>query len=170
METWDAITTRRQTREFGDGPVDEQILVRILDAARRAPSARNRQRWDVVIVQDSDRIERLSHVWQGAAWVVNAPVVMALIVPEASHDERAAIRFDLGQMAMLLMIAATDAGLASGQANCADQDLARHLLGLPSEHECAMLLALGHPRGGPMQPIRHLNRRALDEMVHHERW
>lgn len=170
MDTWDAITARRQVREYVRRPVDESQLLRVLEAAGRAPSARNRQRWDFVVVEDAERIERLSHVWQGAAWIAAAPTVVALVVPAAaSAEEHSSIRFDLGQAAMLMMVAATEAGLASGQANCQDHDLAREVLGLPDDRECAMLIALGHPVD-PLAPIRRPDRRPLDEVVHREVW
>ena len=44
METWDAITARRATREYDDTPLAEADLERILEAGRRAPSASNNQR------------------------------------------------------------------------------------------------------------------------------
>lgn len=171
METWEAIITRRQVRQFSDRAVEDAHLLRVLAAASRSPSARNRQRWDFIVVEDAVRIERLSHVWQGASWTTAAPVVVALVVPVASTpDEYSSIRFDLGQVAMTMMLAATDAGLASGQANCQDQALARQVLGLPDDRECVMLIALGHPSRGRLSPIEHLDRRALGDVVHREVW
>ena len=51
-----------------------------------------------------------------------------------------------------------------------DQDLARCLLGLPPERFCAYLIALGHPADRPLAPLRKINRRPFEEVVHHERW
>ena len=94
---------------------------------------------------------------------------VALVVPVSSDaSEREEIRFDLGQAAMLMMVMATDLGLSSGQATCADQALARESLGLPADRECAMLIALGY--GPELRPIARPARRALDEVMHHGRW
>ena len=73
METWDAITARRQVRAYTDEPVAPDDLERVLLAGSRAPSARNRQRWDFVVVTDRAQLVRLSGVWQGATWVSGGP-------------------------------------------------------------------------------------------------
>lgn len=171
MQTLDAIATRRQRRHFTDEPIDADTLEAILRAASSAPSARNRQRWNYVVVTNRAKLDELTNVWPGAAWVNRSAATVALIVPQGvDQDERSAIRFDLGQSAMLLMLAATDFGLASGQANCADQELARSILGFPDDHECAMLIALGHPARGTLETATGHARFDLDSIVHHDRW
>jgi nitroreductase len=171
METWDAITARRQVRAYTDEPVAPDDLERVLLAGSRAPSARNRQRWDFVVVTDRAQLVRLSGVWQGATWVNGAAAVIALVVPAADDpDERAGIRFDLGQASMSMMLAATDRGLGSGQAGCHDQQLAREVLGIPADRECAMLIALGVPADGPVRPLRRVDRRPVDAIAHFGRW
>jgi nitroreductase len=52
METWDAIRSRRNVREFSDKTVSVEDLDRILEAGRRAPSSKNSQPWDFVLVTD----------------------------------------------------------------------------------------------------------------------
>jgi nitroreductase len=83
-------------------------------------------------------------------------------------SEREEIRFDLGQAAMLMMVMATDLGISSGEATCADQGLAREVLGLPADRESAMLIALGY--GPELRPIARPARRPLDDVVHRGRW
>ncbi|HEU5113837.1 MAG TPA: nitroreductase family protein, partial [Acidimicrobiia bacterium] len=65
METWDAITARRATREYDDRPLTDEDLERVLEAGRRAPSSRNNQRWDFVLIRDREQLEQISKVWQG---------------------------------------------------------------------------------------------------------
>jgi nitroreductase len=48
METWDAIRSRRNTREYQDRPIDGADLDRILEAGRRSPSSMNEQPWDFI--------------------------------------------------------------------------------------------------------------------------
>lgn len=171
METWDAITTRRQVRDFAPDSVPNDDLTRVIEAGRRSPSARNRQRWDFVAVTDREQLERLSHVWTGAKWITGAAATIALVVPKSDDPgEREDIRFDLGQAAMSMMLMATDLGLASGQAGCDDQPLAREVLGLPDDRECAMLIALGTPAAGPLQPMSRLDRRPVSEVAHLGTW
>ncbi|MGH3156547.1 MAG: nitroreductase family protein [Streptosporangiaceae bacterium] len=55
METWDAITSRRNVRQFSDQPIPPEHLDRLLAVARRSPSSQNWQPWDFVAVTDRDR-------------------------------------------------------------------------------------------------------------------
>jgi nitroreductase len=170
MDTWDTITSRRQVRSFTSDPIPEKDLERILEAGRRAPSSRNGQRWDFVVVSDRGQLERLAQVWQGAHWIADSTATIALVIPLAQGDEALIDRSDLGQAAMQMMIAATGFGIASGQAVCHDQVLAQEVLGFPDGKQCALLIALGYPADRPLQPIQKPSRRDFDEVVHFETW
>lgn len=65
METWEAISSRRNVRSFTDEPLPAVVLERILEAGWRAPSSRNWQPWDFVVVTDREQLQQLSEVWQG---------------------------------------------------------------------------------------------------------
>jgi hypothetical protein len=67
--------------------------------------------------------------------------------------------------AMSMLLAATDAGVASGHSAVEDQDLARSVLGLVPEQTCWYLLVLGRPTK-PQRPITEPDRRSLDDVVH----
>ena len=58
METWDAISSRRNVRAFADRPIADEDLDRILEAARRTPSSSNQQRWDFVVCTDREQLRR----------------------------------------------------------------------------------------------------------------
>ncbi len=62
VETWDAITSRRDVREYEERAIPDEDLDRILEAGRRAPSGRNRQPWDFVVVTERDRLVELAEV------------------------------------------------------------------------------------------------------------
>jgi nitroreductase len=171
METWDAITARRNVRDFDDRPLPRELLERILEAGRRAPSARNWQPWDFVVVTDRKQLEELARVAPGAVHVATSAATIALILPDT--DDRGArdrAQFDLGQATMAMMIAAADLGIGSGHAGVGDQELARRLLGLPADRYAARFIDLGYPADRPLKPIRNPNRRPFDEVVHWERW
>jgi nitroreductase len=172
METWDAITARRNVREFDDRPVPREVLERILEAGRRAPSAQNWQPWDFVVVTDRERLRELATASPGGGGhVATSAATIALILPDT--DDRARrdrSQFDLGQATMAMMIAAADLGVGSGHAGVGDQDLARRLLGLPEDRYAARMIDLGYPADRPLKPIRNPNRRPFDEVVHWGRW
>lgn len=170
METWQAMTSRRNVREFSDVAVKPGDLDMILEAGRRSPSSRNWQPWDFILVTDREQLTALAGVWKGAWHVANARAVIAVIAPVLPASEQATLQFDLGQATISMMIAAADLGVGTAHASVSDQDLARRLLGFPQDRFCSNLISIGMPAEGPLTPIKNLNRRAFDEVVHRGGW
>lgn len=170
METWEAIRSRRDVREFADRSIGDDHLDQILEAGRRAPSSRNWQPWDFVVVTDRDQLGELAKVWQGAAHVASSAATVALIAPIVEDGKRQIEYFDLGQAAVSMMIAAADLGIGSGHSAVGDQELARQILGFPEDRFCAHLIPFGYPVEKPLFPLRRPNRRPFDEVVHRGRW
>ena len=171
METWDAIMSRRNVRDYSDRAVSDAHLERILEAARRTPSSMNEQPWDFVICTDRDQLRELADVWRFAGHVARSAATIAIVAP-ASDDasRRETIEYDLGQATMSILLAATDLGIGSAHAAVADQDLARRILGFPEDRHCAWLVALGYPADRPLRPIKAPARRPLHEVVHRGGW
>ena len=171
METWDAIRSRRNVRIYDDTPIPDADLDRILEAGWRAPSASNRQRWELVVVTDREQLEELATEWQGARHIPGSAATIALLLAEPESDRYRSIdQFDLGQATAAMSIAAADLGIGSGHAAVGDQDAARRILGFPETHYCAYLLGLGYPADRPLRPIETPDRRPFDEVVHRGRW
>ena len=171
METWDAITSRRNVRQFTDQPIEEDALDRILEAGRRAPSGRNWQPWDFVAVTDRGQLQELSQVGPGAGHVATAAAAIALVIEDFDDQgQRERARYDLGQATMAMMIAAADEGVGSSHAGVHDQATARGVLGVPADRRVAYLIDLGYPADRPLKPIRRPDRRPFDEVVHRGRW
>lgn len=171
METWDAIRARRNVRRYARGAIPPEHLERILEAGRRAPSSMNQQAWDFVVVTERERLRELARVWRYAEHVAGSAATIALVLPHTEdRDARDIAWYDLGQVTMAMMLAAADLGIGSSHAAVGDHALARRLLALPEDRECAMLLALGYPAGAPLAPLERPARRASDEVVHRERW
>jgi nitroreductase len=171
MEAWDAIRARRNVRQYRPDPVGDDELARIVEAGWRAPSAKNRQPWDFVVVTDRAQLRELSTVWRGAGHIASAPAAIALVVPVPPDDRRLVTdTYDIGQATMAMMIAATDLGIGTGHSSVGDQEKARAILGVPDDHLVAFLLGIGYPADRPLAPIRKPNRRPFSEVVHRGRW
>ena len=171
METWDAIRSRRNVRSYTGLAISDDDLNQVLEAGRRTPSANNWQPWDFVVVTDRNRLASLSRVWQGAGHVARAAAAIAIVAPvQPDETRRGWMHYDLGQLTMSLMLAATDVGIGSAHAWVTDQVTAREVLGFPQDHELAWLLALGYPSDRPLSPLAKVNRRPFDDVVHRERW
>ena len=168
MDVSDAIRSQRAVRRFEDRLISGEDLERILDAGRRAPSSMNEQRWAFVVVTERQRLVELSRVGDYAGHIAGAAAAVALVTPEAEEDwQRESIQFDLGQCAQNLMLAAWGMGIGSVHAAVYDADLALELLGYPDGWRCDYVLSLGYPARPPSGPGE---RRALDDLVHRDRW
>ena len=171
METFDAIRSRRKIAEYSPEPIELEKLNQILEAGRRAPSSRNEQRWDFIVVTDREQLRRLALVWRGAAHIADAPVAIGVVAPfSQDHRENASINFDLGQAVTSMMIAAADLGIGSRHASVHDYELAADILQLPDERRLTWLFGLGYPGDRPLKPIVNPLRRPFDEVVHHNVW
>lgn len=171
METWDTIRSRRNVRAYEDRAIPAEDLERILEAARRTPSSTNHQASDFVLVTERQRLRELAGVWRFAAHVATSSATIALVMPASDdRDERETFQYDLGQVTMSIMVAAADLGIGSGHASVGDQLLARRILGLPEDRECAWLVVLGYPADRPLSPISRPRRRPFEDVVHRQRW
>src|ERR1700761_4162948 len=142
MQTWQAITSRRNVRSFADPPIPPAELDQILEAGRRAPSSQNWQPWDFILVTDREQLRELAGVWRGAGHVAGSAATIVVIAPAADNEFHRA-QFDLGQATMAMTLAAVDLGIGSCHAGVADMELARELLGLPADRDWAFLVSLG---------------------------
>jgi nitroreductase len=171
METWDAVRSRRNVRQYTDQPIARADLERILEAGRRAPSAGNWQPWNFVVVADRAQLGELAMVWQGARHIAQTAATIAVVARQPEDQrQRDLLQYDLGQVTAQLMITATDLGIGSGHAAVQDQDQARRVLGFPDGFFCAYLIGLGYPADRPLHPLEQPNRRAFDDVVHWDRW
>jgi nitroreductase len=167
MDTWNAIRARRNVRSYDDRPIPASDLDRVLEAGRRAPSSRNQQRWDFVLVTDRLRLHDLAKVWRGAGHVAGSAATVGLVT---TPSDDWSIAYDLGQVSMSMILAAADLGVGSGHAAVRDQELARRLLGFPEDRVLAWMIAFGYPADRPLRPIQRPDRRPFDDVVHRDNW
>jgi nitroreductase len=157
VETWDAIRARRNVRSYGERAIAAEDLDRILEAARRAPSAGNQQAWDFVVCTDREQLAQLARVGPAARHVAGSAATLALVAPRSDDTRmRDLVQFDLGQATMSVMLAAADLGIGTAHAGVHDQELARRLLGVPADR--------------PLTPIERPDRRPLTDVVHRGHW
>ena len=171
METWDAITARRNVRQFTDQAIPDADLDHVLEAGRIAPSSQNNQPWDFVVVTDRDLLRELSGVWRGGGHIAHAAAAIALVVGDEDEPRvRERNRFDIGQATMQMMIAAADRGIGAGHSAVGDQAVARSVLGVPGDRLVAFVIDLGYPADRPLRPGTRLKRRSFDDVVHRNGW
>ncbi len=176
METWEAIRTKRAIRDYDTRPVPDSVVRRVLDAGRRAGSARNVQPWRFVLVREQARKKALSECGRFAAHLATAAFVV-VICTDAGHRRWAG--FDAGRAAQNMMLAAWDQGVGSCVVALHDEPRARELLRVPATYDIQVAIAFGYPSSkgeGRFQRfvrtkvLRVTGRKPLTEMVFEEEW
>ena len=159
-------------RAFRTDPLGQDHLRSIMDAGRLSGSSKNTQRWAFVLVQERGTLERLSHVGDFAGHLAGAAAAVALVTPTLGPGHPLSIMWDLGRCAQNMTLAAWSMGIGSVPATVYQQPLAREILGYPDDHWCEYLLSFGYPADPAerTRPARAGGRRALEELLHDERW
>jgi nitroreductase len=170
---WDAIRTKRAVRQFADRPIEPDPIDRIVAAGRRAHSSKNLQRWAFILVQDRDRLARLSRVGPYAGHIAGAAAAIALVTPDPrANGQPLSIMWDLGGAAAQMMVVAWELGIGSCPATVYEQAAAREILGYPADMHCEYILSFGYPADPAVltAPPKAGGRLPQDEVLHRERW
>ena len=168
MDTFLAITSRRDERRYASGTLPDDVVERILDAGRLAGSSRNRQPWTFHVPASPETIERLGGAVSVPDNVLRAALVVALTVQGGGRA-----LFDAGRAAQNMLLAAWNDGVSSCPNGVVDEAAARGALALESEDEqLAIVLSFGLPEKPRDVDARsaaewsaRANRRPLTEVV-----
>lgn len=167
MELTEVIKKREAIRDYEDKPVPEDKLLKVLEAARLAPSASNRQRWKFIVVRDPERRKQLSLAANGQKHVANAPVVIAAVATYPEYVMACGIpafSIDLAIAIDHMTLAAANEGLGTCWIGRFSQEEARKVLGVPEQYQVVTIMPLGFPA----KEGRPKTRKSLDEIVCYE--
>jgi nitroreductase len=180
MDVFEAITARRAVREYRPDAVPGDVLARVLEAGRLAPSGHNRQPWRFVVVRDEGRRRALADAAaRHNAFIAGAPVVLAFLgrlayegAPAPDARTRGSwtwdmyIRYNVAIAAAYVTLAATAEGLGTCWINNYDEDRVRAVLNVPEPYALVCLMTLGYPAEEPApKPRLPLAELRFDEEV-----
>ena len=164
MDIYEIIKNRRSIRSYKSDPVEDLKLNRILEAARVAPSAANRQPVYFVVIKDKKTKIQLKKVYN-EEWFYTAPIIICVCgIPEKAWkrsdgknyaDVDAAIAMDH------IVLAATAEGLATCWVAAFKVPLVKSILNLPPGIEPVAMTPIGYPKVTPEQTYR----KSLEEIV-----
>ena len=172
MDAITAIRTLRVIRDYRPQALTDDELRAFADAARKAGSSKNTQRWDFITIRDRESLQRLSGTTIYAKHLPSAGGAIALVVPAPNPEHARSVLWDLGRAAQNITLAAWAMGIGSCPITVQDFGLAAEVLGLPANRQCQYIIALGWPAhpGDLTRPPRDGGRKRFDEVVHPERW
>jgi nitroreductase len=164
MDVFEAITARRSIRKYKAEPVPDAQFAEILEAARLAPSAGNRQPWRFVVVRDKKRKAQVAVAANNQAFLRDAgAIVVAAVDPEISprwHEKDIMIALEH------MVLAATALGLGTCWIGAFNEDELKHLLKIPEKVKVVALLPIGSPDEKP----RPKPRKPFHEIFFKEEW
>ncbi len=171
MEFEAVVESRFSVRAYQSMPIARRKLERILEAARLAPTAANRQPVRVIVIHTEGREEELRRIYD-KAWFVQPPLIIAVVglrdeAWERTRSDGKSYLYVDGAIVMdHIILAATDQGLGTCWVGAFDPDAAREVLGLPENVEPIAFTPVGYAdqRGGEKK------RKDLEVLVKYERW
>ena len=196
MDFREVVAARRMVRNYRDEPVPDEVVDRVLDTARRSPSAGFTQGQRFVVVTEAETRRAIADIADERAyvergfdpWISRAPVHVVVCTDEQAYHDRYGQpdklgddgeeidwpvpywHVDAGASLMLLLLAAVDEGLGAGFFGVHRLAGLQELLGVPSNVHIVGVVTIGHPapdrRSGSLDRGWH----DLDEVVHRGRW
>ncbi len=169
MEFSELIEKRYSVRDYKPDMVEGSKLQTVLEAARLAPTAANRQPFQLIVIHTEGREEELKRIY-GKDWFVQPPLVICAIgLPGKAwtrSDGKKYTDVDVAIVMDHLILAAANLGLGTCWIGAFDPDAAREVLGLPDDVEPIAFTPLGYPADQP-KPKR---RKTLSDLVRYEGW
>ncbi len=163
METFDALTKRASVRDYIHQPVSKEILEKLVDAGRRAPSARAVEPWEFVVITDRAMLDKLAGIISTGVFLKQATACIVVFCQDTKYyleDGSAATEN--------ILLAATDLGLGTcwiagdKKEYCGEVS---KLLGAPEALKLVSLISVGW---APHE-VKQRKRRSLAEVLHWEK-
>lgn len=170
MEFSELVQARYSVRAYKPDPVEDEKLLQVLEAARLAPTASNRQPFRILVIHTAGRELELGRIYQ-PKWFVQAPLIICACGIPADNwvrmDGKNYNDVDVAIAMDHLILAAADLGLGTCWIAAFDPDVARDVLNLPDGVEPIAFTPLGYPAA---KGARRKNRKLLEDLVRYERW
>ncbi|MGA2091356.1 MAG: nitroreductase family protein [Endomicrobiales bacterium] len=170
MGVLEAIKRRCSVRSYLDRPIESEKLEMILEAARLAPSAGNRQEWRFIVVRDGSIRQSLMKAAKNQISVGQAPVVIACCAETDNYIMscgQLSYPIDMAIAIEHMVLQATEEGIGTCWIGAFYEDQVKEILGIPKDIRVVQLLILGYP--DKPCPI-HKDRLSLKEIIRYDGW
>jgi nitroreductase len=164
MDVFEAIRTILAVRKFQDKPVPEDLIHKIVEAARLTSSSRNLQPWQFIVVQDRAKLKELGeHSLTGA---YTADAAFAVVV---AYEKESVFGVSDASLAIhSMMLTAWDEGIGSNWVGFSNRyaETIAPLVGLPNTYDILAIVPFGYPVEAIGKGIKR--RKTLGEVAHRE--
>ncbi|MFC1967947.1 nitroreductase family protein [Chloroflexota bacterium] len=181
METLEAISKRTSLkRRLSARDVEEEKIAKILDAARLAPSAGNKQPWRFIVVRGKEAVENLvtRAFSEGNLVAREAPIIIIACANPSDdivRDGKEYYLFDVALAVENMLLAATDLGLATHPMTGVNEDEVKKILGIPDEVRFVAATPVAYPSEGSYEEasqerLSQRTRKDMQELVYSNAW
>jgi len=166
MDIMEVIKKRRSIREYQDKPIAKDILQKLIDAGRFAPTARNVQPWEFIVITSPETLKKIGELAENARFVAQAAACIAIFCSDTKYyleDGCAATQN--------ILLAATALGIGScwvaGDKKPYCSQIS-NLLNVPQTFKLVSLIALGYL--GSENSFRVAEKRSFKDVIHWEKF
>ena len=169
MDVFSAISQRSSVRAYKPIDVEEDKLMKILEAARLSPSASNRQDWKFIVVRSKGTKKKLAKAAFGQSFIGEAPVVIVACGTEPKTTMacgQPAYTVDVSIACSFMILQAYELGLGTCWIGAFKEDQTRKILSIPEHVRVVAMIPMGYPD----QPPSQKSRKNLDQIVCFEKY
>jgi nitroreductase len=171
MDIFEVIEKRRSIRKYKNTPIPHEKLMKVLNAARLAPSAKNYQPWKFIIVNDNEIKQKLVVACRGQKFIAEAPVVIVACGLESQTwkglgGNRYSLDVDVAIAVDHLTLAACAEGLGTCWIGAFNEDEVKKILEVPKDVRIVALIPLGYPD----EEKTTYTRKSIDEIISYNKW
>lgn len=167
MEFYDLISKRCSIRSYDKNKkIDQKILERILNAARLAPSAANKQPWKILVISSENKLNEIKKCYN-KPWFQDAPYVIVVKgkASEAwvrSYDGYNSLETDLSILMTYIILAAANEGIATCWIANFNPDILKNTLELKDDEKVYAITPLGYPVDGSLYNDNKIRKSLVD--------
>ena len=166
------VLTRQSCRDFNDKPLSLELVLKIAEQARFAPSACNSQPWKMYVVADSERLNGVFEALNERGhnnFLSKAKAFIVITEKDAilketvgsKFDRNHFVKYDIGQLTAYITLVAESLGVSSCIIGWINQDKLRQTVGYTDSEQSNIVVALGYSN----IPVREKKRKDVLEVV-----
>ena len=162
MDVGEAIQARRSIRAYEKKRVPDNTMQELLDSMRLAPSANNRQSWNIIVVTDDELKKKLVPVCGNQRFVGECSAFLVGVTEPNAYYSTVDMTIALDH----LTLRAVELGLGTCWIGDFEADKVKEILSVPTDREVPICMTLGYPTQSPGAR----KRKSLSSLFHKDRW